>query len=112
MHQRFGFRSSYNLRTPEQLLPHHPKLSANIPLSSVNPFNGFYWDVKQSLLVIDSLESVIGYHENMKRYVSSGFETKDINTNMVKTGYGISRYCLLKLFYINLDLLELVLVFY
>ena len=67
LHKRFMFRQSYLLESPEQLLPFHPKLSAHIPRFNLNPIDHFYWQHRDSLLVMNSLESLVTYHEEVER---------------------------------------------
>lgn len=71
LHQRFSFRSSFVLEAPEQLLPKNPKLSANTPRNNCNPFDEYYWQSKNSCLIVNTIESVIGYHEVYSRGYST-----------------------------------------
>lgn len=78
LHKRFMFRQSYLLESPEQMLPFHPKLSAHIPRFNLNAIDCFYWQNRGSLLVLNTLESLVGYHEEIERKVVSVNEKERI----------------------------------
>ena len=66
LHRRFAFRSSFFLSSPAQVVPHDARHSAALPFTAANPFNEYYWHNKNGCVVIDDLDTIIGYHESQK----------------------------------------------
>ena len=92
LHRRFAFRSSYVLEAPEQLLPYHPRLSANIPHPRANPFEEYIWQNKNSCLIINHVETAIGYHEELERSFSSGQEQDQSLGSSKSHGFGLHQH--------------------
>lgn len=67
LHNRLKFRSSFQLSGPNQLLPHASFHSAVIPYSSINPFNEFYWSHKKSVIVVNDLDTLVGFQEEFSK---------------------------------------------
>ncbi|KAI3660834.1 hypothetical protein MP638_001883 [Amoeboaphelidium occidentale] len=85
LHEKFRFRSSVTIDAPEFCVPHHPKLSANNPIASSNPFDGFIWHNRQSCIVVNTLEQLVGFQLMPMRIY---FDEKKVIT---RDGIGVSR---------------------
>lgn len=91
LHKRFMFRASFQLRAPTQLLPHNALHSSFLPYSNANPFNEYYWHHKNSLLVIDDLDTVVGYHEFHKVGEGSSSSTGRAMAESVDHSHAVGR---------------------
>lgn len=94
LHLLFNFRSSFFLRAPAQLLPHDAFHSALMPFTAANPFNGFYWHHRNACLVINDLDTVIGYHgkltEDGMDFEGRGTHWQDVSNHGYTVGRGYS----------------------
>lgn len=88
LHEMFRFRSSILLKAPGQLVPHDPFHSSINPQSNANPFNDYIWHHRHSLVVIDDLDTLVGFHSSPM--YQKGKRVGASNNDSQSTSYGRS----------------------